>query len=71
MSINKRKILQSAQKYLQKGALDKALKYVGPEHLIYGSDNTAPGDLAGYVKPGREKRGHEHDEDDHDRDPRK
>ena len=28
-------------------ALDKALKYVGPEYLIYGSDNTAPGDLAG------------------------
>ena len=26
MSINKRKVLQSAQKHLQKGALDKALK---------------------------------------------
>ena len=26
MAINKRKILQSAQKHLQKGALDKALK---------------------------------------------
>jgi len=27
-------------------ALDKALKYLGPERLIYGSDDHAPGDLA-------------------------
>ena len=27
-------------------ALDKALKYVGPSRLIYGSDDRAPGDLS-------------------------
>ncbi len=32
-------------------ALDKALKYLGPERLIYGSDDHAPGDL-GYARRG-------------------
>jgi hypothetical protein len=32
-------------------ALDKALKYLGPERLIYGSDDHAPGDL-GYSRRG-------------------
>ena len=27
-------------------ALSKALEYLGPERLIYGSDDTAPGDLS-------------------------
>jgi len=39
-------ITRGTPAFYRKDALDKALKYLGPERLIYGSDDCIPGDLS-------------------------
>jgi len=39
-------ITRGTPEFYRADALDKALKYIGPDWIIYGSDDRAPGDLS-------------------------